>query len=58
MAEQNGHPMIEAQGLSKFYGNFAAASDVTFSVPQGQVCAFLCRKINHHENAHRVSCPQ
>jgi ABC-2 type transport system ATP-binding protein len=33
--------MIEADGLSKFYGDFAAIRDVTFSVPQGQVCAFL-----------------
>ncbi|MCH2210862.1 MAG: ATP-binding cassette domain-containing protein [Fuerstiella sp.] len=41
MAENNGQPMIEAQGLSKFYGNFAAANEVTFSVPRAQVCAFL-----------------
>ena len=41
MAEQTGQAMIEAQGLSKFYGNFAAATDVTFTVPRGQVCAFL-----------------
>ena len=41
MAEKTGQPMIEAQGLSKFYGNFAAATNVTFSVPQGQVCGFL-----------------
>ena len=34
-------PMIEAEGLSKFYGQFAATRDVTFSVPQGQVAAFL-----------------
>ena len=33
--------MIEADGLSKFYGNFAATQDVTFSVPRGQVAAFL-----------------
>ncbi len=33
--------MIEAQGLSKFYGNFAATRGVTFSIPQGQVAAFL-----------------
>ena len=33
--------MIEARGLSKFYGEFAATRDVTFSVPRGQVCAFL-----------------
>ncbi len=33
--------MIEAENLSKFYGEFAAAQGVTFSVPVGQVCAFL-----------------
>ena len=33
--------MIEARGLSKFYGPFAAARDVTFSVPKGEVTAFL-----------------
>lgn len=35
------HPMIEANGLSKYYGEFAAAEDVRFAVPKGQVCAFL-----------------
>ncbi len=39
--DQNEHVMIEAVGLSKYYGEFAAARDVTFSVPSGQVCAFL-----------------
>lgn len=33
--------MIEAIGLSKFYGDFAAARDVSFTVPRGEVCAFL-----------------
>ncbi len=33
--------MIEAEGLCKFYGPFAAVADVTFSVPNRQVCAFL-----------------
>jgi ABC-2 type transport system ATP-binding protein len=33
--------MIEAVSLSKFYGSFAAVRDVSFAVPQGQVCAFL-----------------
>ncbi len=33
--------MIEARGLSKFYGSFAAAQGVSFKVPRGQVCAFL-----------------
>lgn len=35
------HSMIEANGLCKFYGPFAAVRDVTFSVPKAQVCAFL-----------------
>src|SRR6187402_2678597 len=34
-------PMIEAIGLSKFYGNFAASRNVSFAVPRGQVAAFL-----------------
>jgi ABC-2 type transport system ATP-binding protein len=33
--------MIEAEGLCKFYGPFAAVNDVSFSVPRRQVCAFL-----------------
>jgi ABC-2 type transport system ATP-binding protein len=33
--------MIEAQGLSKFYGHFAAIQDVSFRVNQGEVVAFL-----------------
>lgn len=33
--------MIEADGLSKFYGPFAAVRNVTFAVPRGQVAAFL-----------------
>jgi ABC-2 type transport system ATP-binding protein len=33
--------MIEAVGLSKFYGNFAACRDVTFTVRRGEVVAFL-----------------
>lgn len=33
--------MIEADKLSKFYGNFRACEDVTFKVPASQVCAFL-----------------
>ena len=37
----SGATMIEAVGLSKFYGDFAAVHDVTFAIPQGQVVAFL-----------------
>ncbi|RMF42228.1 MAG: ATP-binding cassette domain-containing protein [Planctomycetota bacterium] len=33
--------MIEAEGLTKYYGDFIAVEDITFSVPKGQVCAFL-----------------
>ena len=33
--------MIEADGLSKFYGDFAACRDVTFTINQGEVVAFL-----------------
>src|SRR5258705_12718619 len=39
--EANGQPMIEAIGLSKFYGVFAAARDVTFTVRKGELVAFL-----------------
>ena len=34
-------PMIEADGLSKFYGDFAATRDVTFTIREGEVAAFL-----------------
>src|SRR5437899_5445942 len=37
----SGPPMIEAVGLSKFYGVFAAARDVTFTVRKGELVAFL-----------------
>ena len=33
--------MIEADGLSKFYGDFAATRDVSFSIREGEVAAFL-----------------
>jgi len=34
-------PMIEAIGLSKYYGPFAAVRNVTFSVGEGELVAFL-----------------
>jgi gliding motility-associated transport system ATP-binding protein len=37
----NGVPMIEAIGLSKFYGIFAACRDVSFKVTKGELVAFL-----------------
>lgn len=33
--------MIEARGLSKFYGSFFAIKDISFSISRGQVVAFL-----------------
>ena len=36
-----GKVMIEAKGLSKFYGPFVATRDVSFTVPQCEVAAFL-----------------
>ena len=41
MTQQQGPAMIEAQGLSKYYGAFAAIRDVTFQIHQGEVVAFL-----------------
>ncbi len=39
--DANAVNMIEAEGLTKYYGEFIAVEDITFSVPKGQVCAFL-----------------
>ena len=33
--------MIEADGLSKFYGEFAASRNVNFKINRGEVVAFL-----------------
>jgi ABC-2 type transport system ATP-binding protein len=41
MNPANELPMIEAIGLSKYYGQFAAIEDVTFSIHRGEVVAFL-----------------
>ena len=41
MTQPQGPAMIEAQGLSKYFGEFAAIRDVTFQVRQGEVVAFL-----------------
>jgi ABC-2 type transport system ATP-binding protein len=41
MTQQQGPAMIEAHGLSKYYGAFAAIQDVTFKIHQGEVVAFL-----------------
>ena len=41
MSDQQRPAMIESQGLSKYYGGFAAIEDVSFQVHQGEVVAFL-----------------
>ena len=33
--------MIEAVGLTKYYGDFAAVEDVSFRIDSGEVVAFL-----------------
>lgn len=41
MTQPQGPAMIEAVGLSKYYGDFAAIENVSFKVHQGEVVAFL-----------------
>lgn len=41
MAETARRTMIEARGLSKYYGSFVAIKDVTFTIPEGQIVSFL-----------------
>ena len=41
MSDNMTTPMIEARGLSKFYGDFAAARDISFEVQKGEIVAFL-----------------
>ncbi len=41
MTHASASAMIEAQGLSKYYGSFAAIQDVSFQVHEGEVVAFL-----------------
>jgi ABC-2 type transport system ATP-binding protein len=41
MSQAAGTAMIEAVGLSKYYGDFAAIDDINFRINQGEVVAFL-----------------
>jgi len=41
MSDGQGSAMIEALGLTKYFGSFAAIRDVSFQVRQGEVVAFL-----------------
>jgi len=38
---EQGAVMIEAKGLSKYYGPFVAVRDISFAIPAGQIVAFL-----------------
>ena len=39
--ETSSHIMIEAQGLSKYFGPFVAVESISFAIPEGQIVAFL-----------------
>lgn len=41
MTESSPKIMIEATGLSKFFGPFVAIKDISFAIPEGQIVAFL-----------------
>lgn len=41
MPQPQGPTMIEAEGLSKYFGDFAAIREVSFKIHQGEVVAFL-----------------
>ncbi|ATE65141.1 ATP-binding cassette domain-containing protein [Rhizorhabdus dicambivorans] len=38
---ESDRPAIEAHGLTKIFGNFTAASDISFSIPRGQIFGLL-----------------
>lgn len=40
-ASENGKPVIEARGLTKRFGDFTAADDITFDIPRGQIFGLL-----------------
>ncbi|WP_011579478.1 MULTISPECIES: ATP-binding cassette domain-containing protein [Chelativorans] len=39
--QNEGRAVIEARGLTKRFGDFTAASDITFSIPRGQIFGLL-----------------
>jgi ABC-2 type transport system ATP-binding protein len=39
--DQNGKPVIQAHGLTKRFGDFTAAEDITFDIPRGQIFGLL-----------------
>lgn len=41
MSDNDGKPVIEARGLTKRFGEFTAADNVTFEIPRGQIFGLL-----------------
>ena len=41
MSNNSKQIMIEAKGVSKYYGSFVAIDDISFAIPKGQIAAFL-----------------
>ena len=41
LAANNGHSVIEAKGLTKRFGDFTAAADISFEVPRGEIFGLL-----------------
>ncbi|MFA6988576.1 MAG: ATP-binding cassette domain-containing protein [Candidatus Gastranaerophilaceae bacterium] len=41
MAEEHNHTVIEANNLTKMYGNFAAAENISFSINRGEIFGLL-----------------
>ncbi|NVD42341.1 ABC transporter ATP-binding protein [Ensifer sp. HO-A22] len=40
-ANEDGKPVIEAHGLTKRFGDFTAADDISFDIPRGQIFGLL-----------------
>ena len=53
--------MIEARGLTKYYGDFPAIEDVSFTAEPGEVIGFLgpngAGEDNHHAHHHGLHTP-
>lgn len=41
LEDKDGKPVIEAHGLTKRFGDFTAAEDITFDIPRGQIFGLL-----------------
>ena len=61
-SQQTPRTMIEAKGLSKYFGPFVAIKEISFAIPEGQIVAFLgpngAGKTTLMRLLNRVSCPE